>query len=161
MDLYLMRHGEYLHPSVDPEEGLNPRGQAQAVAAGRALARLGVAVDAVLTSTKKRALQTAGLAAAELGFEPGRMEASELVKPMADPADTWKAVADLGCERVLVVGHLPNLARLTGLLIAGGRELPLGFEPTACCLVGVPDPARPSGVLRWFLDPAAMALALD
>lgn len=110
--IYLLRHG-------DAEEGngddaarrLTPKGERQAVAAGRALATLSIEPDACLTSPKVRAADTARLACKALGLEP---EASEELR--GGSFDSLALTAGRG--DVLVVGHEPDFsteaARLTG-----------------------------------------------
>ena len=69
--IYMLRHG-------DAEEGdgddsarrLTTKGERQAVAAGRALAALGIEIDACLTSPKVRAAETARLACEPLSVAP-------------------------------------------------------------------------------------------
>src|SRR5215207_10182671 len=70
--LWLLRHGEAVpHESKpDSERELTARGERQAVAAGEALARLGLELDACYTSPKVRAIDTAKLACRALGTEP-------------------------------------------------------------------------------------------
>ena len=69
--IYLLRHGD-----AEPDQGagdaarrLTGKGRAQAEAAGKAMARLGLVPDCCLTSPKVRAMETARLACAELGIE--------------------------------------------------------------------------------------------
>ncbi|MEJ7715653.1 MAG: phosphoglycerate mutase family protein [Thermoleophilaceae bacterium] len=70
--IWLLRHAEAEDGSPDSERPLTERGREQAIAAGRALANMDVPVDACVTSPKVRALETAALACAALGLEPGR-----------------------------------------------------------------------------------------
>src|SRR5271165_1093878 len=69
--LWLLRHAEAEPHGTrsDAERRLTARGEAQARAAGVALARLDVAFDAVLFSPKVRARQTAELAVEPWGEE--------------------------------------------------------------------------------------------
>lgn len=109
--LWLLRHAEATDGNPDDERPLSERGIAQAQDAGQALARLGVSIDACLSSPKLRAMQTAQYACAPLG-----------VKVMVDrrlsgePFDAYDLVAGLG--DVLLVGHDPSftltLHALTG-----------------------------------------------
>jgi len=126
--LILVRHGEAMSEQQDPRRPLTERGQSQAKVAGRWLARHGLAAERILHSTKLRARQTAEIIAAELEQTPAIEECGGL-----GPTDDVQAFADrLGQERdesIMVVGHLPFLARLVGQLTAGdaSREL-AGFE---------------------------------
>jgi phosphohistidine phosphatase len=118
--LWLLRHGEAEPHDARPdsERRLTPRGEAQSRAAGLALAALELTFQAVYTSPKVRARDTALLACEALGEEP-------IVTPvLADDFD----VADardllLGVEpdgRILVVGHNPDFAQVVHDL-TGGR----------------------------------------
>ena len=119
--LWLLRHGEAVpHDSKDDDADreLTARGERQSVAAGMALARLGVEFAAIYTSPKRRAADTARLASEALGVEPEyedvlgdgfeREDALELVRRHDDDA------------RVLVVGHEPSFSQVVHDL-TGGR----------------------------------------
>src|SRR5690349_233220 len=74
--LWLLRHGDAVpHDSKpDADRELTPRGERQSIAAGEALARLGVEFAACYTSPKVRARQTAELACRALNVEPVEAE---------------------------------------------------------------------------------------
>ena len=110
--LWLLRHGEAVpHDSKpDPEREVTARGERQALAAGSALARLGVELDACYTSPRLRARQTAELACQALGVEP-------IVERSVDSGfDHDDAIALLRAHgddaRVLVVGHEPDFSQI-------------------------------------------------
>ena len=68
MTLLLLRHGDAEDGDGDDDaRRLTPKGERQAVAAGEALAALGVEVDACLSSPRVRAAETARLACRALG----------------------------------------------------------------------------------------------
>lgn len=75
----------------------------QAQAAGLALKRLGVHLDACLSSPKRRALQTAQLACEPLGVEVA-VEAALGGEPFDPRAMT------AGLDEVLLVGHDPSFS---------------------------------------------------
>ena len=68
--LWLLRHGDAADGSPDAERPLTKKGEKQERAAGGALERLGVRMDACLTSPKVRAAETARIACEGLGVEP-------------------------------------------------------------------------------------------
>lgn len=109
--LWLLRHAEAADGNPDDERALTERGIAQAQDAGQALARLGVSIDACLSSPKLRAMQTAQYACSPLGVEV--MVERRL---SGEPFDAYDLVAGLG--DVLLVGHDPSftltLHALTG-----------------------------------------------
>ena len=125
--LWLLRHGEAVpHDSKDDDADreLTARGERQSVAAGMALARLGVEFAAIYTSPKRRAADTARLAAEALGAEPEyedvlgdgfeREDALELVQRHDDSA------------RVLVVGHEPSFSQVVHDLTGGRMDFKKG-----------------------------------
>jgi phosphohistidine phosphatase len=112
MILYLLRHGDAEDGNgEDAARQLTEKGERQASAAGRALARLGAEIDACLTSPKVRAADTARLACEALGLEPETAEALR-----GGDFDSLSLAAGRG--DVLLVGHEPDfsteVARLTG-----------------------------------------------
>ena len=102
--LWLLRHGDAADGSPDAERPLTKKGEEQSRNAGRALAALGVKVDACLTSPKVRAADTARVACEALGIEP-MMEP----KLAGGPYDAEALAAGLG-ENVLLVGHDPDFS---------------------------------------------------
>jgi phosphohistidine phosphatase len=101
--IWLLRHGDAADGSPDAERPLTKKGERQSQAAGEALKRLGVEIDACLSSPKVRAYETARLACEPLGvdvkLEPklagGPIEAEELAAGLGD---------------VLLVGHDPDFS---------------------------------------------------
>ena len=102
--LWLLRHGDAADGSPDAERPLTKKGEKQSQAAGRALERLGVKLDACLTSPKVRAADTAKLACEPLGIEPKHEP-----KLAGGPFDAEALAAGLG-DNVLLVGHDPDFS---------------------------------------------------
>lgn len=129
-----MQHGEAKSAEQDPERPLTERGGADSRAAGEWLARRGVRPDRVLHSGKTRARQTAQIVAKALGVEASLAEASDL-EPNADP-EVWRRRLEDSTEEIMLVGHLPHLARLAGALICGDPErAPVQFRPAGVVLL--------------------------
>ena len=110
--LWLLRHGEAVpHESKpDADRELTPRGERQAAAAGKALAKLGVEFTACYTSPKVRAVQTARLACDALNVEPQEVEA--LANGFDRDAALELLLAHDDEDKVLVVGHNPSFAQV-------------------------------------------------
>lgn len=110
--IYLLRHGEAEQgDDDDAARRLTAKGKRQSEQAGKALARLGVKIDACLTSPKVRAADTAKLACQVLGVEP------EVVPELAGREFDSGELAT-GRGETMLVGHEPyfsdEIARLTG-----------------------------------------------
>lgn len=110
--IWFLRHGEAEPHGVRPdaERVLTARGEAQAIAAGAALAAMGLHFAHVFTSPKVRARDTAALAAQTLAAEPVAH------KPLAAGFSRDDAIELLGAvdadERLLVVGHEPDFSQV-------------------------------------------------
>ncbi len=129
MLLFLVQHGAATNEAEDPERPLTDRGVTDVRWVAGAATDAGlVTVDRVIHSGKTRARQTAELWGEALAV--GVDEADGLA-PLDDPA-IWAARlarADWP-ERSMLVGHLPHLARLAGLLVIGDPERePIAFRP--------------------------------
>lgn len=149
-----MQHGPSFAPEEDPGEGLTPQGREVVRYAGRALKRLDLALDALITSPKTRARQSAEIVASILGFENRLIAQSELVKPMSPPDEVVDHLRNLaGSQRILVVGHLPHLARLASQLLSGQPDWVLvAFERGGVCRIDLENLGYP-GRLVWCLPP--------
>ena len=101
--LWLLRHGDAADGSPDWERPLTEKGERQSRNAGRALAKLGVEVDACFSSPRKRALDTARLACEPLGCEVTVEDALE-----GGPFDAREIAA--GLDSALLVGHDPDFS---------------------------------------------------
>ena len=118
--LWLLRHGEAVPHESKPDfdRELTARGVRQAVAAGEALARLGLEVAACYTSPLVRARDTASLACNELNVTP---EERDAIGKGFDRDTARELLAEHGDgARVLVVGHNPSFEQVV-LDLTGAR----------------------------------------
>jgi len=122
MRLYLVQHGESLPKDADPERGLSATGFATVEGIAALARQQGLAVDRVVHSGKKRALQTAEIMAAAI--QPAvPMQAEKGLGPMDD---VQGFVAGLGAQgSLMVVGHLPFMAKLASYLVTGSPDTPV------------------------------------
>jgi len=153
--LWFLRHGEAVphEAKSDDERELTARGERQSIAAGGALARLGVEFAAAYTSPKVRARDTARLACRSLDVEP------EEVRGLANGFDADAALELLlgsgGDARVLLVGHEPDFSQVVRDL-TGAR---VDFKKGGVAAVRV---ERGGGTLIALLRPRELeSIALD
>jgi phosphohistidine phosphatase len=133
--IYLLRHGDAEDPNGDDfGRRLTAKGERQASAAGRALAKLEADIEACLASPRVRAAATARLACEPLGIEP-----ETVAKLGGGRFDALSLAAGRG--NVLLVGHEPDfsdeVARLSGARVKlrkGG--LAIVEAPTLVALLG-------------------------
>jgi len=121
--LWLLRHGEAEpHGSVgDDDRRLTERGEGQSRAAGRALAALEITFQAVYTSPKVRARETARLACEALGCEPMDHQPLRMGFTAQDALELLHAD-----ERILVVGHEPDFSQVVHDLTGGTIDMKKG-----------------------------------
>jgi phosphohistidine phosphatase len=183
--LWLLRHADAEPHGTrpDPERRLTERGERQARVAGRALTRMGVVFETVLSSPKERALRTAALALQERGEAHREGEAEgveqvvsgsgggpEIYPPLREGFGTQQALAALAGVRaggrLLLVGHEPDFSNLVWELAGARIDLKKGglavvrlgpAQMSANRLSGGVD----GGELVLLLRPAELALIAD
>jgi phosphohistidine phosphatase len=120
MEVYLVQHGEAVPKSVDRTRPLSDQGRTEVGQVAVFAARMGLAVGQIRHSGKARAEQTAAILGETLSSSGGVVAVSGLA-----PMDDVQPVADAlegESQPVMLVGHLPFLARLAGLLLAGDAD---------------------------------------
>jgi phosphohistidine phosphatase len=156
VEIYLLRHAHAGNPDDwtgdDADRPLSPKGRRQAERLGRFLARNGFKPNAILTSPKVRAHQTAELMAAALVT---RIETDHRLGMPLDIDLLSKIVADSGGDRVVIVGHDPDMSDLAAEMV-GAQYLPL--KKGALARIDTTLPLKPAGaLLRWLVPPDLIA----
>ena len=124
--LYLVQHGQAKPEDEDRQRPLSDRGVDDVTRVARwAVDRLDTRPGRVIHSGKTRARQTAGLWGRLVDVDT---KEGDGLAPNDDPT-TWarRIAADDG--DLMLVGHLPHLARLASLLLTGDADRQLiGFQ---------------------------------
>jgi phosphohistidine phosphatase len=150
MYIYLIQHGEAKAEEEDPGRGLTERGVRDVGRVARYLAGIPVRPFRIYHSGKKRAAETASLFHEALGPSGGMAEADGL-SPMDDPG-IWYDRLSRDSEQVMLVGHLPHLARLSGMLLAGDKEkAAIGFRMGG--VVCLRRPEQGLWLVEWMVVP--------
>jgi len=122
MRLYVLRHGiaePHGTPDVpDDERRLTPKGERRMRQVGRALRDLNVKVDRIVSSPLPRALRTAEIVAEALDATE-LLETSDTLRAGRGAASIRDWLAARAEERLMIVGHNPDLSDLIGLLAVG------------------------------------------
>lgn len=158
MDLYLVRHAiaeprNHDRWPDDSQRPLSPDGTELFRGAARGLRRLGIGVEAVLTSSYLRASQTAVILAEEAEWPEA--ETCRALEPPAGVSASVQMLETRAEPSLALVGHQPDLAELASLLLvanehAAGLELKKGG---VMCFRFTGRPAPGAGVLRWSVSP--------
>jgi phosphohistidine phosphatase len=123
----LVRHGTAAPSPDDRVRPLTPAGRAEVEATARGLQAHGVHVAEIRHSGLARARETAEILAASLGALQG-VHATAGLAPEDDPAIV-AAELELTAAPLMLVGHLPHLARLTATLVGDAATERIHFAP--------------------------------
>jgi phosphohistidine phosphatase len=151
MRLYLVQHAEAETADVDEERHLTAGGIRDVEMVGHFLETMSTPVSRILHSGKVRARETAERLARYIGPEA---VVEQVVGIRArDPAEPWKERLDAEEENLVMVAHMPFVARLASLLVRGEEDPELfRFTPgTVLCLESFGE-GRWSVV--WMVPPA-------
>jgi len=113
--LYLVQHGEAVSKEVDADRPLSAHGVADVTRLAAFLASAGIQVDQVFHSGKTRAQQTADILARSIQ-ENLKIEEIAGISPN-DPVDVFADKLGEMHLPVIIVGHLPFMARLVAYLV--------------------------------------------
>ena len=155
-ELYFLRHAHAGDPAAwnapDASRPLSEKGEKQAERIGRHLAEVGFAPDALITSPKLRAAQTAEIVAGHLDLPvtPDPRLAGPLT--LEDIADI---LTDAGHpKRPVLFGHDPDFSDLVGELVGAPIEVKKG----ALVRIDIDGDIEPGGgSLRWLIPPSLLA----
>jgi phosphohistidine phosphatase len=152
-ELYLLRHAHAGDPATwdgpDERRPLSEKGEKQADRLGRFLAGVGFQPDAVISSPKTRAAQTAEIVAARLGIPVG---VDERLAGELGIGSVEAVLRDAGDpDRPVIVGHDPDFSELVTILCGASRA---PMRKGALARIDVPRPLEPGGgTLRWLVPP--------
>jgi phosphohistidine phosphatase len=156
MELYLLRHGVAEDGNAhlsDAERSLTSEGRRKLRTVLEAAAAAGLQPSLVLTSPLKRAVQTAEIAQEVLKYKNELLRTKALA-PGATVEQVWDEIRVHSDEAsLLLVGHNPLFSELSSYLL-GSQEVHVDFKKGSILRVDIERfPARPKGVLRWYLTP--------
>ena len=158
MKLILVRHADAADlgengVTTDYDRPLTEIGHARAAALAAALVGLNVLPEVVFTSPLLRAHQTAEPLAVALtpGSPPMPLDALRLEE--MKPRKLAQAMTEAHVTSAILVGHMPDMARLAGWLLGCGATS-LAFDKATAALVACGKTAEKGrGELRWLVTP--------
>ncbi|MBC8165254.1 MAG: phosphohistidine phosphatase SixA [Bryobacteraceae bacterium] len=156
MKLYLIRHGiseEAREGMNDEDRQLTNEGRQELISTLRSARATGFDATLILTSPLVRAVQTAEIAARELGYRHELVPSRALI-PEGRISDVWEEIRTHRDEKeLLLASHNPLCASLVGYLL-GTPRLTVRFRKGAILRVDFESfGPEPRGVLQWFLPP--------
>lgn len=145
--VYLIRHCEAKAAHEDPESPLTDKGRKEAKASGVILAKRKVHPSKIYHSPKDRSKETAQIIAKALSLEDVLEEVEGLLP--GDTPTVWNEKLQTTEETsVVVVGHLPFLARLAALLLKKKETSAPIFLPGSCLAL---EKEKKAFVQQWML----------
>jgi len=131
----ILRHAKssWNTPSIsDKDRPLNSRGQRDAPKVGQLLIKEQLVPDLILTSSAKRARQTANLVVGSSQYAHGITEVSQFY--LAQPLAYMSYLSDLPdhYSRVMVIGHNPGLELLIDELTGCHETMPTAALAQVC-----------------------------
>jgi phosphohistidine phosphatase len=157
MQIYLLRHGiaEDGHPGrPDSERALTDEGRTRLRRVLKRARSADVNPSLILSSTYKRAVETAEIAVDVFRYRGDLVKSAAFV-PDSSPEQAWQELRLYAGEAaVLVAGHEPLMSATVAYLL-GSRSLLVDMKKAALVRIDVERPAaEPRGVLKWMLTPA-------
>jgi len=151
MRLYLVQHADAKSKKGDPSRPLSDRGWEDIRRVAKyAENHLRIQVEEIIHSGKLRAKQTAEVLAEHLNPKKGMIDSKDL-EPLADPR-IWKNRLAETTKNVMMVGHLPHLSKLTGLLLTGDESKELvGFRMGGIICLELDETGR--WAIQWMITP--------
>lgn len=156
MLLDLLRHADAGDPEAwdrpDAERPLSDKGRKQAKRLGDHLAAIGFSAEAIITSPKVRAAETAELVAEQID---GSVTEDERLAGSLDLDDVEAILHDAGDpDEAMLVGHDPDFSELLSVLCASAG---VTMRKGALARIEVDRPLRAGGgTLRWLIPPDAL-----
>ena len=154
MELYLLRHGiaeERSETGRDEDRRLTNEGREKLHRVLERAHAAGTAPSAIFASPLRRALETAEIAARQLGYE-GRIIRTPALAPESSPHQVWNFLREHADETsVLLAGHEPLFSATTAYFLGSMRSM-VQFRKGALVRIDI-DSSRnvPEGVLQWMI----------
>jgi phosphohistidine phosphatase len=158
MELYVLRHAEAGNRlpvrAKDAERSLTAKGKEELEEVARALSRLKLRPDNIVSSPLKRSRETAGIVAKALKGRD-KVEIWDELKPEGSKQEFFRRLSRLKPEAsVLCVGHEPYLSQMINEVMGhqGASKVVLRKCGLARLSIKAFAP-RIEGELRWLLTP--------
>ena len=156
MEIYILRNGIAIERGTagykkDSDRPLTKEGQEKTQQIAEAMLAMDLKFDLILSSPYERAARTAQIVADELGED---VTFTNFLEPEGNPLALIGQINNEKPQRVLLVGHEPDLSRLISLLISGGTDATIELKKGGICKVTADKLSfGQCGTLNWLLTP--------
>ncbi|MGI0001904.1 MAG: phosphohistidine phosphatase SixA [Nitrososphaeraceae archaeon] len=158
MDLFVLRHGDagktIPSGSSDSKRQLTVAGEKEMIIISKALKKMGIRLDVILTSPLKRAHQTADIVAKEFKAQNKLRQMREL-SPEGDKKALYQSLSSFKeGTSILLVGHNPYLCEMVSEVVTDDSSVRLDLKKGGIVRIRV-TAATPKlkGELRWLITP--------
>jgi phosphohistidine phosphatase len=158
MELFILRHGEAgkrLSSAIgDKTRPLTSTGKAEVLEEAKALKRIGIKFNLIVTSPLKRAYETANIVA-NIYKKKNILKVWNELAPEGSITDVYHKVSQLGQESlILMVGHEPQLSEITKGIITRTGSCNIVLKKAGLVRINImKSNPSPKGELRWLLTP--------
>ena len=156
MEIYVLRHGIAVERGTpgykkDNDRPLTKEGEEKMYQIAQAMLAMDLKFDLILSSPYVRAAKTAQIVASELDDE---VTFTESLEPDANPLGLISQINDEKPQRVLLVGHEPDLSRLISLLMTGATAAAIELKKGGLCKMSTDKLIfGQCATLNWLLTP--------
>lgn len=154
LKLWLARHSEAVDPdgaTTDFDRRLTETGRRRFGELITWMMQREEAPELILHSPLVRARQTAEIAAELIGSDMVTLRVENRLAPGIDTDELLRHLADTMAERILCVGHQPDMSHCLAEMLGGGH---IQYFPGTIACVEFPGPIIRSGAaLRWLAAP--------
>ena len=157
MKIYFLRHGVAVEPEDwkgnDYDRPLTSDGRERMAAEAKAIRKMDLRINAILTSPLIRAKETADIVAGELNLvskEDDRLGGDFDVSTLEDLLKDH-----IGLKALMLVGHEPSMSSVIGRLIGVAR---LDLKKGALACVELPDASTRTGELHFLIQSKALLI---
>jgi phosphohistidine phosphatase len=156
MEIYILRHGIAVERGTpgfkkDGDRPLTKESEEKMGQIAETMLAMDLKFDLILSSFYTRARRTAEIVAEALDDE---VTFSNLLEPDSNALELIREINDEKPQRVLLVGHEPDLSRLVSVLISGGSDGAIELKKGGLCKLTVDRLAfGQCATLNWLLTP--------
>jgi phosphohistidine phosphatase len=156
MEIYILRHGIAVERGTpgykkDSDRPLTKEGEDKMDQIAEAMLGMELKFDLILSSPYIRAAKTAQIVAVALDEE---VTFTDALLPDGSPLDLIAEINDEKPQRLLLVGHEPDLSHLISVLVTGGSDAAIELKKGGLCkLTSEKLTFGQCATLNWLLTP--------